>query len=37
LETEKTLIVLKKEKCLEIFRNMTEIRDIIVSKESNPE
>ena len=37
LETEQQLLHLKQDKCLEIFRNCTEIREAIVSNEQNPE
>ena len=37
LNTEETAIKQKKEKCIEIFRNCTEIREIIVSSTHNPQ
>ena len=36
LENEQTLIRQKKEKCIEIFRNNSEIRDILTSSTENP-
>ena len=36
LDTESTLIEQKKEKCIEVFRNNHEIRDMIVSPQINP-
>lgn len=37
LDKEQTLIAQRKDKCLEVFRNCTEIRDAIVSPELNPQ
>ena len=37
LDNEETLIRQKKEKCIEIFRNNSEIRDILTSSTENPD
>ena len=37
LENEETLIRQKKEKCIEIFRNNHEIREILTSQTENPQ
>ena len=36
LETEESLIQARKEKCLEVFRNNTDIRDLITDTQLNP-
>jgi hypothetical protein len=36
-DNEATMIHQKKEKCLELFRNNGDIRDMIISRESNPQ
>ena len=37
LENEETIIKQKKEKCIEIFRNNSEIRDILTNRDENPD
>ena len=37
LDNEQQLLHLKKDKCLEIFRNCTEVREAIVSQDLNPD